>query len=421
MLEQHHLALENYHSLSTTCPAPNIGLWRPGPEPSRAAHSNTSQHQPSESDAVPHSAVSCQATRKWASGCAYNLQPDHSLEQLVQEREKADALTDTAEKFMNRNLSVRTPSPPQALEIPEKLFRLIKVYFKDSCQKMAFDHNEILLSSDGAEFRNDRCTDFDSYCFTATMLTKKGMNRESGNVLSKAIALIEDILRAEHPRTLACFFEVLIHLIQSGHHQVAFMLRNFTEKLSTKIIRKESLWSQICRLLGELDPESLAHAMAQAWKCTIDVFDDVLGPSNRLAVSIHLDCIKRVITDRSEEERLLRHRVAQLADTPCHPTLRVMLNLAHNLNRQGRHDEAEEWARRVLSMLRDHEIYAGRNTERIESLKALSHSQCFRGNPEAARTMREAIQITVDHMGQEHPWVLEFFECLGGLASILGP
>jgi hypothetical protein len=50
---------------------------------------------------------------------------------------------------------------------------------------------------------------------------------------------VKPILRAEHPRTLACFFEVLIHLIQTGLSEVAFALRDFIKKMSAEIDGRE--------------------------------------------------------------------------------------------------------------------------------------------------------------------------------------
>jgi len=309
-----------------------------------------------------------------------------------------------------------SPSPPQALLIPESFLRVLKVYFEDSCRKMMFDENDLLLSPDGAEFRNDICNDFDSYCFTATILKERGLHAEFGRTLSKACDLVEPILRAEHPRTLACFFEVLIHLIQTGLSEVAFTLRDFIKKMSAEIDGRERIWSQLYWLLGQVDPESLVHVMVHGWSCTTDVFDGVLGPSHRLAVSVRLDYVKRVmITNYSEEERLLRNLLTRFEGTPRHPTPRVMLNLAHNLNRQGRHDETEEVALDVWHMLQQNSMYAGRKAESIECLKVISRSQFIQGKTsEAETTMREAIQIIVNHWGQGHPWVFEFMNVLEG-------
>jgi hypothetical protein len=191
--------------------------------------------------------------------------------------------------------------------------------------------------------------------------------------------------------------------------------------MSAKVTRKGHPWGQICRLLGELDTESLDQAMAQIWKCSADIFDSELGSSSRFAVSVRLDYIKRVVTDRLEEERLLRDLLAQFRDIPRLPTPRVMLNLAHNLNRQGLHDEAEETALQVLSLLQGHEIYAWRVVEIIESLKIISRSQFNQGKTLAAeQTMREAIRMIVDQWGIQYAWVPEFMNVLEGWLRIWG-
>lgn len=312
---------------------------------------------------------------------------------------------------------LRSPSLPPTLLVPENLFYSVKEYFESSCRNMILDNHGTLITSNGAELRNDLCNDFDSYCFTATMLIEKGLHVEFGRALSKASALVEQILRAEHPRTLACFLEVFIHLIQNGLTAVTSLLCEFIKEMSAKVIRKGHPWAQICQLLGELDTESFADAMAQTWKCTTDIFDIELGPFSRLAVSVRLDYIKRVygITNYGEEERLLRNLLTQLGNIPTHPKPRVMLNLAHNLNRQERHDDAEAMALEVHSLLQREGIYARRVVERIESLKIVSYSQFNQGNAASAeQTMHEAMELIVDQWGIQHPWILEFKNVLEG-------
>ncbi|MCJ1396774.1 hypothetical protein MMC18_009666 [Xylographa bjoerkii] len=157
--------------------------------------------------------------------------------------------------------------------------------------------------------------------------------------------------------------------------------------------------------------------MAQIWKCTTDTFESALGASNRLAVSIRLDYIKRVygFKEHLEEERLLRDLLDQCDGIPRVPTPRVMLNLAHNLNRQRRHDEAEKMALEVFSLLQTNEIYAKRITERIECIKIVSHSQFNQGKTLVAkRTIRKAVQMIVNQWGIQHSWVLEFMKVLEG-------
>ncbi|KAL9083767.1 MAG: hypothetical protein Q9165_008377 [Trypethelium subeluteriae] len=308
-----------------------------------------------------------------------------------------------------------SPPPPQILLIPENLFRNIKVYFENSCRNMIFDDHGALITQNGTELRYDLCNDFDSYCFTATMLMGKGLHIESRRALSRASALVEQILRAEHPRTLSCFLEVFIHLLQTGLPEVTSILLDYIKKMSAAVIREGHPWGQIVRLLGELDPGSLDQAMAQIWKSITDIFDSELGAFSRLAVCVRLDYIKRVVTNYLDEERLLREVLAQLGVIPRLSTPRVMLNLAHNLNKQGRHDEAEEMALEVLWLHQEYEMYARSIVERIESLKIVSRSQFVQGQTLAAeQTMRQAIRMIVDQWGIQHPWVPEFMNVLEG-------
>jgi hypothetical protein len=173
-------------------------------------------------------------------------------------------ILDPARADIKANLAIAsTPSPPQALLVSENLFRNIKVYFENSCQNMIFDDHRTLLTPNNAKLHNDLCNDFDSYYFTATMLIEKGLHVEFRRAFSKASTLVEQILRAEHPRTLACFLEVFIYLIQTGLPEVTSFLRDFIKRISAKVTRKGHCWGQICRLLGKLDSESLDQAIAQ--------------------------------------------------------------------------------------------------------------------------------------------------------------
>jgi len=79
---------------------------------------------------------------------------------------------------------------------------------------MIFDNDETLLTPNGAKF--DLCTDFDSYCFTATKLIEKGLHVEFRRALSKALLLSNKSSALSIPEPLACFLEVFIHLTQTG-------------------------------------------------------------------------------------------------------------------------------------------------------------------------------------------------------------
>ncbi|TVY75376.1 hypothetical protein Focb16_v005991 [Fusarium oxysporum f. sp. cubense] len=315
----------------------------------------------------------------------------------------------------------RSLSPPRDLLALEQLFDSIKGYFESSCQNMNFDDDQSLVTPSGYKLDNALCSEFDSYCFTATVLIQKRLFAEFGRALSKASHLVERILRAQHPRTLACFLEVFVHLIQSNLPEVAISLCKYVAQMSVAIGSERGPLGTAYQLLGKLNSESLYQAMVQIWKCISDTFDRSLGRGHRLAVSIRLDYIKRVVTDHKEEESLLMDLLGQFGDTPQTSTPRVMLNLAHNLNKQGCHDKAEDMALKVSSLLETNVMYISRVVERIECLKVISHSQFQQGKIVAARqTMREAIQMIENAWGMEHPWVTEFKSVLEGWLRVSG-
>ncbi len=280
---------------------------------------------------------------------------------------------------------------------------------------MIFDDHEILLNPNDAKLHNDLCNEFDSYCFTTTMFKERKLHVEFGHALFKAFALVEQILRVEHSWTLAYFLEVFIHLIQIELSKIASILRDLIKKMSKKVIRKERSWNQICRLLEKLDSKSLDQTMAQIWKCTTNIFESELEASSRLVVSIRLDYIKRVYEFKEylKEERLLRDLLAQFDDISKVSISRMMLNLAHNLNKQKRHVEAKKMTLKVFSLLQQNEIYAKRIAKRIECMKIVSHNQFNQEKTLVVeRTIRETIQMIVNQWEIQHSWVLEFMNVL---------
>jgi hypothetical protein len=88
----------------------------------------------------------------------------------------------------------QTQAVPMLPSVAENLFHNIKIYFENSCRNMILDDHGTLLAPNGAELRNNLCNDFDSYCFTATMLIKKGLHVKFRYALFKASALIKQIL-----------------------------------------------------------------------------------------------------------------------------------------------------------------------------------------------------------------------------------
>lgn len=154
-----------------------------------------------------------------------------------QQHTDAGSLATTSPKASLLSLSIHSLPPPRTLFIAEELFSRSRAYFDYSCQNMIFDEDENLLLPDGAELRNDMCNNFDSYCFTLTM--SKGQTRIARRLFSKAKTLVPEIIRAQHPRTLAYFLEVCIHFIQSGYSAISFSLVELIKRESERVIAKD--------------------------------------------------------------------------------------------------------------------------------------------------------------------------------------
>jgi hypothetical protein len=297
----------------------------------------------------------------------------------------------------------------------ELLIHTIMTYFRNACQNMKFDDRGTLITPNGAKLRNDYCTEFDSYFFTATMLFRKKRFKDYHFAVSKACQLVEQIIRAEHPRTLACFFEVFIHLTQNGFHETALRLCNYISTVSFQVFQERHPWGHILWLLCKLDPLSFQPAIERAWECITDTCDDELSSTSPLAVSIRLDYVKRVYrsTDPLKEQRLLEKLLGTLEKQGGHELARlaiprVMLNSAHNMERQKNNLRAETFAQRASQLLKD-TIYSGKDAEKIECLKIQAHNQFERGcRVEAEKNMKAAISMIMDKMGLRHPWVYEF-------------
>lgn len=289
----------------------------------------------------------------------------------------------------------------------------VKKALEFSCRNLNLDAQGVLFTEAGFKRCNESCDSFDSYCFNATLFAQNGIRDEFVLALNKACTFVNSIIREKHPRALTCFFEVFIHLIQSGFLECTLQLLDYVGSLYDAM--GQPTFGRIFRLLYEVKPELLSEAMITAWRYTSDMFDCMLGQCSSLAVSIRLDYIKRVhwVEDCANEERLLRQLLEQL-DGTLHPSVpRVLLNLAHNMNKQRRYDYARCLAEEVLGLIKEHKEYADKLVERIESQKVIAKSyHAQESKIEAELSQRRAIKMIEDTWGRGHAWFAEFMNVL---------
>lgn len=297
-----------------------------------------------------------------------------------------------------------SPSSPRNLLVAERLFSSINAYFDGSFRIRPIAPGTLSLPN--------HTPDFETYCRNAAEFLRLGSADKFRRELSKATNLVQDLLRAEHPRTLDCFLEVFLSLLRAGYPETVSVLRDFIGKMAATVIARKHPWGDICQLISELDAESLEHALVQSWRCTINAFENSLGPFNQLTLDTHLQFIHQVYasTDLLEEERLLRELLAQCehaSNIPIVPTTGIMLNLMRNMTAQGNYTEGERLGQVILSRPQDDRGIM-REIESIIALKFMAESQYQQHQPkEAERSLRVALEMVTKYGGMNHLLAIE--------------
>jgi hypothetical protein len=306
-----------------------------------------------------------------------------------------------------------SPSSPQSLLVAEELFFSINAYFEGSFRIRPWitDESRSTPISPGTLSLPNHTPDFETYCRNAAEFLRLGSTVKFRRALSKATNLVQDLLRAEHPRTLDCFLEVFLSLLRVGRPEIASLLRNYIGEMAATVIARKHPWGDICQLLSELDAESLEQALVQSWRCTINAFENFLGPFNQLTLGAHLQFIHHVYasTDLLEEERLLRELLAQCehASITTVPTTGIILNLMRNMIAQGRYTEGEQLGLVVLSRAQDDWGIIS-VIENIIVLKFMAQSQYQQHQVKAAEgSLRMAIEMVTEYGGMNHPLAIE--------------
>jgi hypothetical protein len=308
----------------------------------------------------------------------------------------------------------RSPSPPQTLLVAEDLLFSIKTYVDGSLESGTWISDEngyCTTRTPAGTIAPDYTYDFSTYCRLAAGLVEKGPSIEFRRALSKAFNLVQDLLRAENPRTLDCLFDVYLYLISKGLPEIVSMLRNYINEMAANIIVRENPWGHICRLIGMLDAESLEQAIVKSWKCTLDAFGKALRPLSLHALTVHIQFINRVYSsvDLLKEEKLLQGLLAQFEQRSSMSTLQaakvnlVKCSLGYNAILQRNYTEAEELGLDILSRAQEEKLWVNK----VEALEVIAWSQFQQHKTNSAEmNMLDAIKLVVDHWGITDPWAI---------------
>lgn len=304
-------------------------------------------------------------------------------------------------------------SLPTGFRIQEQLLYTITSHFACSLHSEAWEasSHDCTANQVGVALRNHNGT-FGAYCFTALEFWRRGLLVQFRRVLSKAYEIIPDILRAAFPRTLVRLFGVCVAFIREGAPEVAQSLCRYVAQMAANLAMRPLPWKSLCRLLGDIEDESLEETLIASWECTNDSLRRGFGRFTRISLRAELHFLEVVydFDDRFKEERLLRVLLNDF-EVELGPgdwlTIRITISLVENLLMQGRNLEAEDLANGILIASSFEEDSEVTSKMQINVLGLLASSQYDRGAfCLAEQSMRRSIDMMRQEWGIEHPWTV---------------
>ena len=252
----------------------------------------------------------------------------------------------------------QTMSPPQVLLIREQLFSSIKTYFSGSFDKKNWVTDDrgqcINIATNGTDIDLNV---FSNSCTLAGSLMNMRYFVEGRQVLSKGFAPLEDILKAEKPRTLSDILDALLLLKHRRLAEVAAQMQRYISKMAANVLPEGHPWSQICRLLEFFTTDDLESVSTRSWECISDVFEQKLGLFHLTTLECRTDFITRTHRrDQVSAERQLRKLLSgcrQYCGTFDSRYLEIMSKFAHSLYKQGQYTEVEVLGKELVKLAQE--------------------------------------------------------------------
>ena len=294
-----------------------------------------------------------------------------------------------------------SPLPPQSLLVPEKLFASIKAYYCAAFAEGLFKTGNYgyLTHANGAATYN-RLYDFHELCMTGVELMSSEFFVEGRRCLSKALALVSNILCNQHPRTLEVILSLLIFLKKEGHNRISTILRDLVGRMAIVLFDKDHSWRQIFSQIGTLDDSHFEPAIAEAWRCTCDILANTLGQFHRITLLYYTGFINSVYGHNSATQLLydLFIQGEQELGKFDERLLSIKFEYGHALHVQGRDFEAIAMLEEVLTQYCEVE---GENGKVIMVLEMISlYEYCIGHNCEAESKIRQAIKMAEERYGK---------------------
>ena len=304
----------------------------------------------------------------------------------------------------------RTVSPPQVLLLPEQFFTTIKTYFSGS-----FGNKTWVLDEQGYCVNIATLAinvDLNTFCGSITLagdLMNQRSFVEGRQVLSRACAHIENILRAEQLQTLYSLLGALLDLKHKGLVEVAAQIQRYIGKMAASILSEGHSWSLICRLLEFVTTNDLESVSTRSWQCILEVFEQELGLFNLTTLRCRTTFITRTYSrDLVGAERQLRELLLgckQHYGTSDLRYLEIMHSLVHSLYMQEQYTEVEILGEELLKRAQEGRAIL----YKVFALEVSAYAQCMLDKVHLAeKNMREAIEILTRQYGRQQQRTIRY-------------
>ena len=311
------------------------------------------------------------------------------------------------------------PAPPlatpEALEIPERIARLVQDYIDgsfDSGTWIMLEHDSV-VSTKGSE---DLIFAFARQIRNFVLRIKNGETSYAWRTLKTSMASIEHIVSAESPITL----DMLAYSLYKAMHTLdssevsSFLLKQFSA-MSAVILPKQHPFNQIFARLVQLDMFHLKYALIMAEESQSDRFAR-RGRRfnwNTLAIQLsllHLNSIERA-AHTTEGYLTLLQAMESALDTSDHRVIYVRNKLANHYLEVGECAEAAETAQNIIDLAaRTGNV---RQATHTTAMYVLSSAQYILSETTLAeQNLRQAIQTGAKHCGWEDGFVLSYMSRL---------
>ena len=197
-----------------------------------------------------------------------------------------------------------TPGPsristPQALEVPERMFRCIRDYFSGSVESGTWVRTDpdIECYSVKSEGGGVLANEFNFQCFTACDLFSRNLFEEGGRTLNAGFVHFKRILLEEHPLFLLHFSSLISRLRLCNEDDIALIVLRHLSDLSKLLRGSEHPLTYIFGLYDLLYASDFDEVVSRCIQGMADYLESFVGALHVSTIDIRIRSIELVVQE----------------------------------------------------------------------------------------------------------------------------